>query len=105
MARSSSCSSTNQLARPSHHGSDENEAAQAFQCGNVLPDEPRRPCQKATMRKALLDRSDDVTPDIRRNELRLEAAEAGNAAFREAKQALGPPAGDLVGDHRIVKAA
>ena len=56
------------------------------------------------MRKLLLDRGDDMAPDVRWHELRIEAAEAGDISVGEPNQAFGPPACDLLRNHRIVEA-
>jgi hypothetical protein len=56
------------------------------------------------MRKLLLDRGDDMAPDVRWHELRIEAAEASDISVGEPNQAFGPPACDLLRNHRIVEA-
>ena len=55
------------------------------------------------MRKVLLDCTDDMAPDLRRDELRLKAAEAGDAAVDEPTQPLDPPVCDLLRDDRIIE--
>ena len=55
------------------------------------------------MRKLLLDRGDDMAPDVRWNELRIEAAEAGDISVGEPNQAFDPPACDLLRNDRIVE--
>jgi len=44
-----------------------------------------------------------MAPDIRRHELRLEAAEADDTSGGEAAQPLDPPPCDFLRDHRIIK--